>query len=73
MTPRGVPHAFIVMSETARLLALQTPGSGQVFYRGASEPAVPGIEGPVDFARVIAMAKQTGATDILGPPPFERA
>ena len=26
MAPRGVPHAFIVVSPTARLLAFQTPG-----------------------------------------------
>ena len=36
-TPRGTPHAFLVLSDTARLLTLQTPGFGQAFYRGASE------------------------------------
>jgi len=29
----------VVTSETARLLALETPGSSEAFYRGASEPA----------------------------------
>ena len=38
VAPRGVPHAFLVTSETARLLCLQTPGSGESFYRDASEP-----------------------------------
>ena len=38
-TPKGVPHAFLVVSDGARLLTLQTPGVGQAFYRGASEPA----------------------------------
>src|SRR2546423_1843799 len=33
--PRGVPHAQLVVSDGARMLALQTPGSGQAFYRGA--------------------------------------
>ncbi len=37
--PRGVPHALLVVSDGARLLTLQTPGTGQAFYRGASEPA----------------------------------
>src|SRR5919198_5312474 len=37
--PRGVPHAFLVTSPTARVLCLQTPGSAEAFYRGASEPA----------------------------------
>ena len=38
-TPKGVPHAFIVVSDTARVLTFQTPGIGQGFYRDASEPA----------------------------------
>ena len=71
-TPRGTPHAFIVVSETARLLTLQTPGVGQAFYRGASEAAADD-EGPprVDFARVRAVAIETGGMAIVGPPPFE--
>src|SRR5918997_6998006 len=40
VAPRGVPHAFMVTSESALILALQTPGSGEAFYRDASEPAV---------------------------------
>ncbi|HEX2108953.1 MAG TPA: cupin domain-containing protein, partial [Rubrobacteraceae bacterium] len=36
---RGVPHAFMVTSESALILTLQTPGSGEAFYRDASEPA----------------------------------
>src|SRR6266545_2301371 len=39
VAPRGVPHAFLVTSRTARVLTLQTPGSAEAFYRGASEPA----------------------------------
>jgi quercetin dioxygenase-like cupin family protein len=73
MVPRAVPHAFVVTSEVARLLAFQTPGAGEAFYRGASEPAVADAEGPVDFARVKAMATATGATVMMGPPPFAPA
>jgi quercetin dioxygenase-like cupin family protein len=69
--PRGVPHAFMVTSELARMLCLQTPGNGEAFYRQASAPAVAGQAAmPVDFARVAEAARQTGAIDILGPPPF---
>src|SRR4051812_36770615 len=39
--PRGVPHAFKVVSETAHLLSWQTPASGEPFYRAASDPAAP--------------------------------
>jgi quercetin dioxygenase-like cupin family protein len=38
VAPREVPHAFMVTSESAVILALQTPGSGEAFYRDASEP-----------------------------------
>ena len=73
MAPRGVPHAFLVTSETARILFLETPGSSEAFYRGASEPATPELEisAPVDFARVRESAKLNGGIEILGPPPFK--
>jgi quercetin dioxygenase-like cupin family protein len=73
MAPRGVPHAFLVTSETARILFLETPGSSEAFYRGASEPATTDLEmsAPVDFARVRASAELNGGIEILGPPPFK--
>ena len=73
MAPRGVPHAFLITSETARILFLETPGSSEAFYRGAREPATRELEtaAPVDFARVRASAEQNGGIEILGPPPFK--
>jgi quercetin dioxygenase-like cupin family protein len=71
VTPRGVPHAFLVLSESARLLLLQSPGSGQAFYRGASEPAGTS-DGKVDFSKIRATAEATGTTVVLGPPPFQK-
>ncbi|MCW2796328.1 quercetin 2,3-dioxygenase [Nocardioides sp.] len=71
MIPRGVPHAFMVTSDNARMLCLQNPGIGEKFFLGASEPARPGDTAPpVDFGRVQASAQATGAIEILGPPPF---
>lgn len=71
--PRGIPHAFMVTSATARMLCLQTPGSGETFFREASEPAAEGDpSGVVDFDRVRAAAASTGAIEILGPPPFSK-
>jgi quercetin dioxygenase-like cupin family protein len=74
MVPRGVPHAFLVTSETARILFLETPGTSEAFYRGASEPLTPSLEAsaPVDFDRVRASAARNGGIEILGPPPFAR-
>jgi hypothetical protein len=70
--PRGVPHAFLVTSPTARILTLETPGSAEAFYRGASEPASAETDaaGPIDFARVREAAERTGGMRVLGPPPF---
>lgn len=70
LAPRGVPHAFTVLSPTARLLSFQTPGAAQSFYWDASEPATNDDSGPVDFDRVRGVAAATGATTVLGPPPF---
>lgn len=71
-TPKGVPHAFLVVSDRARLLALQTPGIGQAFYRGASEPATDDTSETVDIARIQASAKENPrGIELLGPPPFE--
>jgi quercetin dioxygenase-like cupin family protein len=71
-TPRGVPHAFLVLSETARLLTLQTPGIGQEFYRGASDPTTADSSAAVDIARVQASARANPrGIDLLGPPPFD--
>jgi len=74
MVPRGVAHAFLVTSERARLLTLETPGSSEAFYLGASEPLTAVLEaaGPVDFERIRASAARYGGIEILGPPPFER-
>ena len=73
--PKGVAHAFIVVSAEARLLGLQTPGAvGQPFYRGASDPATDDNADTLDLARLQATAADNprGIT-ILGPPPFASA
>lgn len=73
VTPRDVPPAFMVLSDVARLFFVQTPGSGEAFYRQASEPATAeNAAGVVNFARLEEVAKETGATAILGPPPFAK-
>ena len=73
--PAGVPHAYLVTSETARILILITPGSGAMedFFRAAGEPAAErGLPaaGPLDIERIGLAAQRTGAVEILGPPPF---
>src|SRR5215204_800340 len=72
---RGSPHAFMVTSESALILTLQTPGSGEAFYRDASEPASAETDpGRTDFGRLRAAAERhPDVIEILGPPPFEAA
>ncbi len=76
VVPRGTRHAFLVTSEMARILALQTPGSGEAFYRDASEPSTDetDAERPPDLDRLRAAAERNPrCIKILGPPPFEAA
>ena len=72
--PKGIPHAFLVVSDSARLLSLHSPATpSQAFYRGASEPAT-ADDAPdrldLDRLRASAQANPRGI-EILGPPPFE--
>ena len=73
VAPRGVPHALLVTSPTARVLAMLAPGKAEAFYRGASEPASADTDasGPVDFDRLRESAERNGGIEILGPPPFD--
>ena len=70
--PRGVAHAFMVISDTARVLGLMTPGAGEAFYRDAGEPvdATTDASRPPDWARLREVAEQSDTIELLGPPPF---
>ncbi|MCB5292828.1 cupin domain-containing protein [Arthrobacter sp. SO3] len=73
VAPRGVPHAFMVVSESARMLCLHTPGCCEAFYWDASTPLAdgdPSGTGPVDFGKVQESARRNGGIELLGPPPF---
>jgi hypothetical protein len=72
--PRSTPHAFLVVSPTARLLTPQTPGIDQGFYPGASEPNTARTSHAVDLTRLPASTPDNPrAIDLLGPPPFAPA
>jgi quercetin dioxygenase-like cupin family protein len=68
--PASAPHAFAVVSETARFLDLTTPNH-EAFFRACGEPArkreLP-PDAPPDMAKVGAAAERFGV-EILGPPP----
>ena len=73
--PRGVPHAFLVTSEEARVLAFITPGDvSEAFFRAGGDPVTsPDDEPPpLDIAKVTKAGQETGGMQVLGPPPFAR-
>ena len=72
IVPRGVPHAFKVISKTARLLTWQTPGTGEPFYRDATDPirTAEDISRPPDWARLREAAERSPSIELLGPAPF---
>jgi len=73
--PKGVPHAFIVVSADARLITIQSPGAvGQAFYRSASDSAHDDAVDIVDIPRLqTAAAQNPRGIKLLGPPPFAAA
>jgi len=70
--PRGIPHTFLVSSETARFLLVTVPGGFSEFVRGLAQPAdavvipAPATE-PPDVAAMSRAAAEYGI-EILGPP-----
>ncbi len=72
IAPRGVPHAFMVVSDTATVLSLHTPGTCEAFYLGASEPLTAQTQRVVDFDRIRESGVANGGIEILGPPPFAK-
>ena len=72
VAPRGLPHAFLVTSETAHILAILIPGSADAFYRAAGAPITSEADEarPADFGLLQQVAEQSPSIELLGPPPF---
>lgn len=71
--PRGIPHTWVVESETLRLLNMCVPGGFDGFLRELSVPVdaltpPPPADGPPDVERLVATAARYGV-EIVGPPP----
>lgn len=74
--PRDLPHAFCVESDTARFLALATPGGLDAFFFATGEPAgartvPPPPTGPPDVDALVRAGAEYGL-EMLGPPPAPR-
>jgi quercetin dioxygenase-like cupin family protein len=67
--PRGVPHAHVVTSETARVLTIAMPGGFEQLFLDLGVPALPGTTAdPPDTAALAEAAARLGVK-IVGPPP----
>ena len=72
---RNVPHAFMITSETARLIMMLTPGGGENFFREAGARAErPELPPPSErnLEQFQAAAAGNGVV-LMGPPPFDMA
>jgi quercetin dioxygenase-like cupin family protein len=69
--PRGIPHGFVVESDTpVRMLTLLVPGGGERIFVEAGRPAEgPGLPPPAppDIPTLKRVAQKYG-NDIVGPP-----
>ena len=72
--PRGQAHTFQVLSDTARVFQVSTPGGFERFVATLGEPfdrPVLPEPAPVDGARVAEVCHQFNI-EVLGPPPEPR-
>ena len=71
--PRGVPHAFRVLTETARWFGVGMPAGLDLWFFETGQPAAapvlpPPSVGPPDIDAIVASLRAYG-TETLGPPP----
>jgi quercetin dioxygenase-like cupin family protein len=68
--PRGIPHSYLVTSETARLVGMASPGGFESFFADLGTPVVEG-EPPAAAPDPALMARAAAVhgVEILGPPP----
>jgi quercetin dioxygenase-like cupin family protein len=69
---RGVAHAFVVTSDFAKFLVLNTPGTHDSYFRDGGEPATEmdfAAAPPPNYERMEASNRKHGI-EVLGPPPF---
>jgi quercetin dioxygenase-like cupin family protein len=73
LVPRGVPHAYVVQSEVARMLVTFSPSGFEEAFADMGVPVAECAEPPVESVLpepdVIVAAFSPYGCEILGPPP----
>jgi quercetin dioxygenase-like cupin family protein len=68
--PRDIPHAYVITSETARLVGSATPGGFESFFTDLGTPVVPGEpEAPPPGIEAMGRTAADYGIELLGPPP----
>jgi hypothetical protein len=67
--PRQVPLAHSVMSRTARILTVATPGGFEALFMDLGVPAAPGTSAPPLDVPALTEAVTRLGVQIVGPPP----
>ena len=68
--PREVPHAYLITSDTARVVGTVTPGGFETFFTDLGTPVVPGApEAPPPAIEAMTATAARYGIEILGPPP----
>jgi mannose-6-phosphate isomerase-like protein (cupin superfamily) len=73
--PAGSPHSFRILSPTARMVVICTPGGHERLFTTLGSPAqegLPPLGGPPSVPEMMARAAEFGF-EVLGPPPEELA
>ena len=67
--PRDIPHAYVITSETARVVGTVTPGGMETFFTDLGAPVVPGQPAAAPATDAMAATAARYGVEILGPPP----
>lgn len=67
--PRGVPHAHVITSQTARVFTVVMPGGFEQLFVDLGVPALPGTTPPPLDRAALAQAAAKLGVQIVGPPP----
>jgi quercetin dioxygenase-like cupin family protein len=67
--PRKIPHAYLVTSETARMMVMVTPGGQEAFFIDVGVPVAAGEPAVAPAREAMAAGIVRHGGRVMGPPP----